>query len=475
MARLDAGTNAAHGAAAPASEVVCRIGGSGVTHPAVLRWSVPALYFAGILATFLREIILAATYGTGAEIEIFRLAFAVPNLLSTSLGPAFVAAVVPALMRAETSQAELSSVSRDVVAVNVSGVLIVSLIGALSAPLQARLLAPGYGPALASTLTTQIAAMWLFFVAAGCSFSLRALLSRRGVLWPAAGATVVGSGTVAVGCLVGAALLPAGSLPPAAFLTGLVVASGLLILYMHGRALPEGTLRALRLGPAELTATAWAARGLAGAVVLVGTYHFLSAVPRLIDRAVATTLASGTVAALEYSFSLITVPGILLGTSLVTMLFPDFARAVESADPVAQRSMIGPVLLALALATVAAAIMSSAAPLIVDIVYARGAFDEVAAGMTSEFLRWHSIGLPFMVATIILAQATLAFRAYGLVLAVGLARILAKWLAVVWLVPSHGLGGLAASFIVPEVVSAVVLFVTLQWRLGRLRSGAAPR
>jgi putative peptidoglycan lipid II flippase len=157
------------------------------------------------------------------------------------------------------------------------------------------------------------------------------------------------------------------------------------------------------------------------------------------------------------------------------MLFPDFARAVESADPVAQRSMIGPVLLALALATVAAAIMSSAAPLIVDIVYARGAFDEVAAGMTSEFLRWHSIGLPFMVATIILAQATLAFRAYGLVLAVGLARILAKWLAVVWLVPSHGLGGLAASFIVPEVVSAVVLFVTLQWRLGRLRSGAAPR
>ena len=70
----------------------------------LLRWAVPALYLAGIVATFLREVVLAATYGTSTEIEVFRIAFAVPNMLSTSLGPAFVAAVVPALMRAERGE-----------------------------------------------------------------------------------------------------------------------------------------------------------------------------------------------------------------------------------------------------------------------------------------------------------------------------------------------------------------------------------
>ena len=436
---------------------------------ALLRWSVPALYLAGIVATFLREVVLAATYGTSTEIEVFRIAFAVPNMLSTSLGPAFVAAVVPALMRAERGEGDVPATERDVTAINVAGVFALSVAGIVSAPLQARLLAPGYGPELVSDLTVQIALMWLFFAAAGCSFSLRAMLSRRGVLWPAAGATVVTSGMLALGCLLVGRFVPGGSVPPAGLLTALAVVSGVLVLCMHVWVLPSESRSALRLRAADLPGVAWAARSLGGAVLLVGIFHFLSAVPRLIDRAMATTLESGAVAALEYSFSLITVPGILLGTSLVTMLYPGFARSVEAGDTQPVVQLVRPVLVSLGLAATAGICMSVLAPLIVDVVFARGSFGPDAAALTTEFLRWHAIALPLMVATIILAQAALAFRAYGLVLLVALARILAKWLGVAWLVPDHGLTGLAASFIIPEAVSTVLLVILLR---GKLRGAA---
>jgi peptidoglycan biosynthesis protein MviN/MurJ (putative lipid II flippase) len=126
------------------------------------------------------------------------------------------------------------------------------------------------------------------------------------------------------------------------------------------------------------------------------------------------------------------------------------------------------VVASLLLAAVAGLCMSALAPYVVHVVYVRGSFGQQAAAQTAEFLRWHGIALPFMVATIILGQAVLAFRAYVLVLAIAVARIFTKWLSVQWLVPQYGLTGLAASFIVPETVSAVLLAAALAWHVQRI-------
>jgi peptidoglycan biosynthesis protein MviN/MurJ (putative lipid II flippase) len=92
---------------------------------------------------------------------------------------------------------------------------------------------------------------------------------------------------------------------------------------------------------------------------------------------------------------------------------------------------------------------------------------------TAEFLRWHAQGLIFMVVTIVLSQVILAIRAFVLLIIVALARIAAKWLAVVLLVPVWGASGLAASFIVPEAVSALVLAIIVWRRFGTAARQAA--
>lgn len=433
-----------------------------MTSASTMRWSVPAFYFVGIVATFSRELVLAAKYGTGLQVEVFRLAFAVPNLMSTSLGPSFVAAVIPTLMSVESDSGRLASTARGIVMLNVLGVFSVTALGILTSPLQARLLAPGYGADLATDLSTYISLTWLFFLFAGCSFSLRALLSQRGVLWPASAATFIGAGTIVVGCLFASALPPDTFKWSAGLLVGLTVLSGVLILASHVLVTPRGVLGAGRINLADLPIAMWAVRGAGASIVAVAAYHLLSAVPRLIDRSVATTLGTGVVPALEYSFSLITVPGILLGTSLVTMLYPAFSRSVESGLRVPVRAFIRPVSIAIGLSAAAGLIMFAAAPTLVKLVYGHGAFGASSIRTTAVFVRWHGLGLPFMVATIILAQAALAFRQYRLVMSIAAVRIAAKAAAVALMVPAMGLSGLAASFILPEAVSAAILVVALR-------------
>jgi putative peptidoglycan lipid II flippase len=426
-------------------------------------WSVPVIYAAGIAATFLREVVLAALYGTGPEIEVFRLAFAASNLFSTSLGPVFVAAVLPMLVGLDAQPDDFRVAVRRVTIVNLAGVGLITAVAVLSAPLQARVLAPGFTAEALPYLEQQIALAWLFFLLASSSFAARAYLSHRGILWPGASATLIASGTIAAGCLVVAAL-PATTFEwTASLLTALAVLSGALILGVHLWALPRAGIRS---SSGELPANSSIAPGwglIAAAIALVVLCHCLNAVPRFIDRAVATNIGPGTVAALEYSFSVITVPGVLLGTVMVTMFFPGFLRAVEAQSRGAVLAFLRPLLIVLGLALMAGALISMLAPHLVELVYARGSFGATATAMTAEFLRWHAAGLVFMVATIVLVQALLAVRAFGILLLIAVARIVAKWLAVTLLVPRWGSSGLAASFIVPEALSALALAVIV-WR-----------
>jgi len=241
------------------------------------------------------------------------------------------------------------------------------------------------------------------------------------------------------------------------------VLSGALILGVHLLALPRVAFRSSSGDSPANSSTAPGWGLIAAAIVLVVLCHCLNAVPRFIDRAVATNIGPGTVAALEYSFSIITVPGVLLGTAMVTTFFPGFLRAVESQSQAAVLVFLRPLLIVLGLALMGGALISMLAPQLVELVYARGSFGATATAMTAEFLQWHAAGLVFMVATIVLVQVLLAIRAFGILLLIALARIGAKWLAVTLLVPLWGSSGLAASFIVPEALSAIAL-AAIAWR-----------
>ncbi len=62
---------------------------------------VPVLMGCGMVAAFARELVVAYSYGVSREVEIFRIAYALPNLLSFSVGTAFVSVAVPMIVKAQ--------------------------------------------------------------------------------------------------------------------------------------------------------------------------------------------------------------------------------------------------------------------------------------------------------------------------------------------------------------------------------------
>ncbi|MEM7432705.1 MAG: lipid II flippase MurJ [Pseudomonadota bacterium] len=417
----------------------------------------PVLLGIGIVATLGREIVFANYLGVSRELEIFRIAFALPNMLSQSLATAYIGAMMPALILAQSAgQGVYEAFCRRLARITVAGVVALAITGALTVSIQAGVMAPGFDSASLSTLKIALLACWLFFLLAGMSFLPRLHLNRREEFWPGASASILISAVLIV---AGAMVVPNSEQSGATILAYASIVAGGFILLVHTWREPHwlSTLFGRYDDPAPSSPGSDQIPAIAAPVVIVVLLHAANALPRFIDRAVGSLMDGGVVAALEYSFNIITVPGILLGSALIMVLYPEFVERIKTQRGTSLGNLPRISMGAVAVAAVGGVGIFFFADDIVRLVYARGEFDAAATAMTSTLLKWHSLGLGFMVLTMILLQACLAFSIYKILIAVALARIAAKALAVWWLVPTYGMDGLGISFIVPEALSAVLL------------------
>jgi putative peptidoglycan lipid II flippase len=435
---------------------------------------VPILLGCGILATLAREVVFASFLGTSSELEVFRLAFAIPNLLSQSLAPAYIGALLPLLVAAQSGTSEtLAAFRQQLSRVTLYGVLAVTIVGLLSVSWQARAIAPGFDDNLTARLITSLATCWAFFFFASVSFLPRLYLNSRREFWPGVSTSLVISGSLAIACAMLA--LTRGQVS-ALELSIVAVLAGGLILTLH-LALEPNSLRPFSAAGSETWKPEQSqSQEILKRLGLVLSIHLLNALPRFIDRAYASDFPQGIVAALEYSFNIITVPGILLGSSVITVLYPSFVRRVQDTKQNEwQRSTVLIACAAVLAASLAGVFIYFFADEIVSLIYERGAFGDSAVQSTAAILAWHGLGLGFMVATMLLLQANLAYGVFKLLVVVGIVRIVAKFLAVRELVPSYGVDGLGASFLAPEAVSTILLFLMLVFLSRKRNLGSASK
>jgi putative peptidoglycan lipid II flippase len=422
----------------------------------------------GILTTLGREIIFANFLGVSRDLEVFRIAFALPNMLSQSLAPAYIGALLPALVMAKKSgAAEYASFCQRLARVSVAGVLLVTFVGVLTVVPQASLMAPGFEASARESLVVALLVCWGFFLLTGLSFLPRLFLNSRQEFWPGSSTSVVISL-----CLITAAVIAASKSDSSQsfVLAGATVVAGGIILLVHLIREPQPVSVFLASLRRSKVAVGEAGHAILAPLVFVLSLHVVNTLPRFVDRAFGSSLEPGTVASLDYSFNILTVPGILLGTSVITIFYPAFVQRVQDENRAdLSKRIVVPVLGVIVMAFVAGVGINWLATDIITLVYARGAFGETAIQSTSTLLGWHGLGLGFMVAAMILFQACLAYRVFKWLLLITVARILSKWLAVEWLVPRYGLDGLGSSFIVPELVSTALLAVLLfmLYRRGR--------
>lgn len=432
------------------------------SHTIFRKLVIPGLVAAGLFAGFGREVVLAYLFGTTRDVEIFRVAFGLPSVLSDSLAISFVAILIPVLLNGERRRP--AQALRRAVWTTLAFAGAVFLLGVLTMPWQARLLAPGMSSNEQARLVVAGQICWLTFLFVVLSLPMRALMSTRGRIWPGAASQLMRSGGFVLVLLAFAFAFNWRDLLAPALAAAL---GGATVLAVHIVALGGRDRRRVTtslLAPPRLSTLL----PTLNAIGLVLASQLLLSAGRLLDRAVASGMGEGMLAGIEYSYALVMAVAAILATSTNLTLAPRMGRAIRDTGKLARGHVVHITVITITAAAVGLALALGAEP-IVQLVFQRGAFDDAATALTAGVFRLHALSLGPLVLALLLTQVLLLHGRQLAVLAAAGIKISFKVAALWWVLQGNGdIFSVAKTLIWTEIAMSVCLAIFLS-RVGSSR------
>ncbi|GAB4211926.1 MAG: murein biosynthesis integral membrane protein MurJ [Roseiflexaceae bacterium] len=409
-----------------------------------------------------RDVIIAGRFGTGAEIEAYRAAFALIDMVyivvaGGALGSAFIP--VFAGMLAQQREDDAWRLASGTINLALAALVVAcGLMALLAEPLVALTVGQGFDAAQRD-LTVQVLRLLLIQpVLLGLGGLTKATLeSFDRFALPAIGSNLYNLGIIAGALLLapwGVYGLVAGVLGGAALFL-LVQLPGLRTAGMRYTPVLRLDLPGLGqigrlLGPRLFGQSAWQ----------LGLIAIAS---------VASTLGQGAVAANANALQLMMLPHGLIALSLGTVIFPQLARLYGAGDLAGLRATaLGAVRNVLFLALPAAALLATLREPVLRAIYQRGAFDAVSTALTAEALLFYALGLAAFAAAEIIVRTFYAMQDTRTPVLVGIGTVLVNIALAATLPRLLGLGGLGLSFSIANTLEAGILLGLLGRRLGGL-------
>ncbi|WP_062532639.1 murein biosynthesis integral membrane protein MurJ [Jeotgalibaca dankookensis] len=187
----------------------------------------------------------------------------------------------------------------------------------------------------------------------------------------------------------------------------------------------------------------------------------------LVDRTVASRIAEGGISALNYA-NILTgfVQGIFV-LSIATAIYPSMSKMAATNNIVGLKATISRAITSINLLVVP---MSVGVMLfsneIISLLFARGAFDEIAIKMTSDALFFYSVGMIGVGLRVILNRSFYSLQdtktpminaSIALIINVILNIVLSKII---------GIGGLALATSISSIICVALMFISLQKKIG---------
>lgn len=416
---------------------------------------IPFLVAAGLFAGFAREIVLAYLFGTSRELEIFRVAFGLPSIFSDSLAVSFVAILIRLILRGESVR-PARALCRAVWA-TIAFVVLVFLIGVLTMPWQAQLLAPGMSESEQARLTVAGRVCWFVFLFVVLSLPMRALMSTRGRIWPGAASQLMRSGGLVLALLALVLIFGWRDLMAPVLASAI---GGATVLVLHILALGRRDRRRIAAALSAPPGLGVLSPTLVAIGVVLVSQFFLSA-GRILDRAVASGMGEGMLAGLEYSYALLMACAAVLGTSANLVLAPRLGREIRDTGNLARGHWLH-IAVTSAAAVVIGGVLALLAEPIVELVFQRGVFDDSATVLTSGILRIHALGLGPLVLSLLLTQVLLLQGRQQVVLLAAVMKTAVKALSLWYVFRSDGgVYGIAMTLIWTELAMALLLIMSV--------------
>ncbi|MDQ7792867.1 MAG: lipid II flippase MurJ [bacterium] len=347
------------------------------------------------VAAVAREVVLAANWGTSPLADAYLLAMYLPDFVGHLLvGSVLHLAAVPFLARAAHQSLEhLDRASRRLM-VEVAVVMGVFAVACgIAAPSLIRLLGPGLTPAMQG----QAVAFLRWMLPALVFYPLYGLGSgrhlARGSFWQPACGPVVLATTVVVSLAVAAR-------------------TGRLELMGLGHALGTAAMCALQLGrwvvrPGPAMATAgfhpapvYRAALPLGLAVVAGQFAVG------VERAVASGLGAGTIAALNYAVKVVNFPLWIFVTAITTVTFAELSQHAADGDrPGAIRRTLAALRLVLFVSTPLAVATFFLRRQVLAVLFGYGAFDAAAVAISARVLAGYALFVPAGAIVFILSRS----------------------------------------------------------------------
>ncbi|HIP97530.1 MAG TPA: murein biosynthesis integral membrane protein MurJ, partial [Anaerolineae bacterium] len=413
-----------------------------------------------------REMIIGQQFGTSGELDAYLAAFRLPDILfqlvaGGALGSAFIPTFSGYLARGDEREAwRLTSAVINLVLVLLSAL---ALLAAAFAPLLvAKVVAPGFDPAKRALTAQLMRLMLLSPVIFGVSGIVMGVLnSYQHFLLPALAPIAYNLS------IIGAALFLSPSLGIRSLAVGVVVGS-LLHLAVQVPALVRRGLRySLILGLGEPgvreVGRLMAPRVLGLAVVQLNF---------LVNTILASGLADGSLAALNFAWLLMLLPQGIFAQALATAAFPTFSELAAKRQVAEMRSTLSATLRAILYLAIPASVGLFALRYpIVQLLFQRGAFKESSTEAVVWALQFYALGLFAHAVVEIVTRAFYALHDTLTPVLVGVGAMSINVVLSLILIRPLAHGGLALANSTATILEMVGLLLVIRGRLEGLEGG----
>jgi len=415
---------------------------------------------------FVRDMVVARTFGATLAADAFFVAFRIPNLFREllaegTMSAAFVPVFTEKLTRGTKQQAR--DLAARVFTLLLVAVVAVACLGAAAAPLVVRVMAPGFAASpeqeALTVLLTRVMFPYLVFIALS-ALAMGVLNAHRDFALPALAPVFFNL------ALIGAALWLSPRLPvPAMGLALGVLVGGAAQLALQLPGLKRrGMLPRLAWAPKDPDI-----RRIGRLMVPVVFGLSVTQVNLLVNTLLASFLAEGSVSYLYYGMRLIHFPLGIFGVALATAILPTLSARAAVGDLGGVRTGVVDGLRLVLFVTVPAmaGLMALRVP-IVSVLFERGAFDARATAGVAQAVLAYATGLWAFAAVRIVAATFYAMKDTATPVRAAAAAMVANVALNLALMGPLRHGGLALATALAAMLNLGLLLFALKRRLADL-------
>lgn len=394
-----------------------------------------------------KDLCVAAKFGTGDEIEAFLIAYLLPTFLVNTIAGSIPSALIPVFAKVKERNGEESGL-RLVSLTFVCAAVLLSLVSVVL-----LFLGPFLLPMLASGFSNEKIAL-----TESIFYMLLPLVLIQGLC------CVVSATLNAYDKFAVAALVP--SLPSVLILVALLMAGDSINITMLVHASVGGAvLQLLLLINSSARMNLWVAPKNHPALSDVGKQYwplvaavFVNSANPAIDQAMAATLVSGSVAALGYGDRVVSVVISIGGCALGSAILPHFSRQIAlerwlELRKTLQRYSFYLLLFSLPLIL----IFFFWSEEIVGVLWERGAFTRSDTQRVSEIQKYYSLRIPFYIIGILFVRMLSGMAANRIIFLVATANLVLNIILNLLFMKWWGVTGLALSTSAVYVFSCAML------------------